>query len=376
MKKFACILLGVIFIAAGMTTAVFAGEQFAAEWVPEATTQATAKYWTKERMRNAKPYPLPTLKGTPSTLPAWMIEQPSEPPGSDPGSKPSVSDPGSKGGNTSALFSEDGGMPLFFREPSELPGEEGSLGGETAMANGYDYPPPHTTFRVLSSLYGTSSTIFPYMCIGKVFFTEAGTNYVCSGSSIGGRAVLTAGHCVSDGKGHWRTNWSFVPAYKNGATPYGKWSAFWKTTFSTWHKNGDFSRDVGFATVKDIGGKKLSQKVGYLGFAWNQSRILHWNTFGYPSGSPYDGQYMVETQASYAGVDTSKNPYTTGIGTSQTQGQSGGPWIKTFVPGQAGAMDYANGVNSYNYSTSQPLMIYTPYFDSKVKSLKDKAVAK
>ncbi len=78
---------------------------------------------------------------------------------------------------------------------------------------GYSYPPPHTTFNVPTALYGTTSTLFPYRAIGKIFYTKSdGQNYVCSGSSIGGRAVLTAGHCVSDGKGKFHTNWVFIPA--------------------------------------------------------------------------------------------------------------------------------------------------------------------
>ena len=200
-------------------------------------------------------------------------------------------------------------------------------------SNGYDYPPPQTTFKVPPSLYGTTSTSFPYRAVGKVFFREGGADYVCSGSSIGGRAVLTAGHCVSDGKGRYHTNWVFVPSYQNNVRPYGIWSAFWLGTFPAWHNNGDFGRDVGFAAVTDHGGKKLSDQAGFLGFAWNRSRVKHWNDFGYPQASPWDGKYLVETQASYATTDTSFTPHTTGIGSTQTAGCSGGPWIKTFVPG-------------------------------------------
>ncbi len=134
---------------------------------------------------------------------------------------------------------------------------------------------------------------------------------------------------------------------------------------------------MGFAVVEDQGGVKLSAKVGYLGFSYNQSRVQHWNDFGYPQVRPWDGQYLVETQASYATADTSYYPNTIGIGTTQTGGCSGGPWIRNFVPGGSGANNYADGVNSYAYTKpSQPYQIYSPYFDSSVKSMKDAAVAK
>src|SRR5215212_31044 len=46
---------------------------------------------------------------------------------------------------------------------------------------------------------------------GKVFFTEAGVNYVCSGTALlsGNKSVVwTAGHCVNDGAGRFVTNWA------------------------------------------------------------------------------------------------------------------------------------------------------------------------
>lgn len=39
----------------------------------------------------------------------------------------------------------------------------------------------------------------PYKAVGKVYFTEGRSNYVCSGSVVGNNAILTAGHCVSNG---------------------------------------------------------------------------------------------------------------------------------------------------------------------------------
>jgi hypothetical protein len=207
--------------------------------------------------------------------------------------------------------------------------------------------------------------------VGKVFFTKyGGGNYVCSGSSIGNKAVLTAGHCVSDGAGHFHTNWVFVPAYRNAVRPYGTWTAFWKATFAAWHTSSNLARDVGFTAVSNVGGKTLAATVGYLGFSWNYTAPLHWNMFGYPAGTPYNGAWLVQTQASRSRLDSTKSPATRGIGTKQTGGCSGGPWIKDFIVG-----DYANGVNSYVY-TAQPLEIFSPYFDTSVKSMKDTAVSK
>ena len=65
----------------------------------------------------------------------------------------------------------------------------------------------------------------PYPAMhGKVFFTDSGVNYVCSGTALTSNnksVVWTAAHCVNEGLGQYFTNWAFVPAYRDGARPYG-----------------------------------------------------------------------------------------------------------------------------------------------------------
>ncbi|MBI5238694.1 MAG: trypsin-like serine protease [Deltaproteobacteria bacterium] len=319
--------------------------------IPQTAASGSA-YWTRDRMINAKPFPLPEMIGAPS-LKGTIYDQ-GEPVGA-PGATKGVA-PGS-----SFLLSKAGeSVAIAF------------AGGIQPAANGYDYPPPQTTYNELTSLYST----YPYSTVGRVFFSSGGSNYSCSGSSIGNRAVLTAGHCVSNGAGAWHTNWNFTPAYQNGSAPYGVWSANWLSTFFAWHFSSSFCRDVGFAAVSDINGATLSSKVGALGFAYNSSVVQHWDMFGYPAGSPYDGKWLVKTEASYSKTDNPGcTPYTVGMGTAQTGGCSGGPRIMNFYPGVSGAANYANGVNSYIY-TSSPKELFSPYFDAAVKSLRDTAVAR
>ena len=77
---------------------------------------------------------------------------------------------------------------------------------------------------------------------GKVFFTDDGLNYVCSGTALlsGNKSVVwTAGHCVHDGTTNFHTNWTFVPAYTDGSRPYGTWTArTLLTTSRLGHKRG------------------------------------------------------------------------------------------------------------------------------------------
>ena len=114
-------------------------------------------------------------------------------------------------------------------------------------------------------------------------------------------------------------------------------------------------------------GQKLSLKVGNLGFAWNQTRNKqHWDAFGYPAQSPWDGREMVQTEAEWARDDNPGcTPSTVGIGSGQRPGCSGGPWVRVFYPNAVGTNNYANGVFSYYY-TNQPNGMYSPYFDTSV----------
>ena len=89
---------------------------------------------------------------------------------------------------------------------------------------------------------------------GKVFFTDDGLNYVCSGTALlsGNKStVWTAGHCVHDGASNFHTNWTFVPAYADGSRPYGTWTARTLLTTSGWATSGDFSFDNGAAVVNE-----------------------------------------------------------------------------------------------------------------------------
>jgi hypothetical protein len=350
MKKLIYFLVLVLVLSVGAWSQAIADDTtVVSHQVSQEAMQATATYWTPERMRAAKPAPMPVPGEGVGVADVGV-----------PGTPGAVKG-GPGGSQTSALLSEDEFAALAYT---------GALAEDAAAAptaNGYNYPPPHNTYNILTSLYGTTSSTYPYRVVGKVFFTQNMINYVCSGSSIGGRAVLTAGHCVSDGSNTWNTNTTFVPSYRNNVRPYGTWVGSNLWTFTAWHTTAQLGRDVGFIITTDIGGLKLSQRVGYLGFAWNFTRVLMWNMFGYPAAAPYNGAWQVTTQASYARTDLLPTPDTTGIGTAQTGGCSGGPWIKTFKHGISGACNYANGVNSYIYiNPNQPFQIYSPYFDTAV----------
>ncbi|MDJ0657911.1 MAG: hypothetical protein QNJ42_00300 [Crocosphaera sp.] len=258
---------------------------------------------------------------------------------------------------------EGGGMIVEGCEP-EL--EDADIDTQ-ATSGGYNYPGPFTRFEVFDDY-----RVYPYRCVGKLFFKRGGRSYVCSASSIGGNAIWTAGHCLHAGNNSssgWATNVVFVPAYKDGAAPYGQWKAKQLFVRTAWYRNGipnGLCQDMGGAILYPRNNRKISQVVGWLGFAWNWSRYQHWCQFGYPAGSPFNGRRLIENCSSYAyngSVNCSPKPV--GVGSDLTGGSSGGPWILKF-----GTKNYVNGCNSYRRSRNSQEM-FSPYFNNNAKSLFD-----
>jgi len=294
-------------------------------------------YWTPQRMAEARPAN-PVLPGEP-TPSAEATTFPTGPPGAVNGSP----------GGDWPLVEADEATLVDLAESVELP-------------TGYAYPPPQNTWAVPVTWYGS----YPLRTVGKVYFTQGGSNYVASGSAQGGRAVLTAGHVVSDGAGNWSTNMTFIPALRGAWKPYGTWVGDgWIIVATAWHTGKNWCRDVAYFTVTDQGGKTLAQTVGNLGFAWNWSTVQAWTGFGYPTVG-WSGTVMVATNASLSKTDAPGGctPAAMGMGTLQTPGCSGGPWIWKYRAQQF-SNNFANGVFSYYYGAT-PDEFFSPYFDAWV----------
>jgi V8-like Glu-specific endopeptidase len=302
---------------------------------------ASEGYWTVARMEQAQPIPLPTLTETQLEDVAERLAE-----------QLRTEEPQAGSGNLSLS-----GAP----EPEAGTGDE----APTATSGGYNYPGPFTRHEPLCMVY-------PYVTVGKIFFSQRGINYVGSAASIGNYAFFSAGHCVHDGSNSgagWSKNLAFVPAYRDGNAPYGIWRATKLWTRTIWYQNGipnGLKEDMGGGVLLPLNNRKISQVVGWLGFAWNWSKYQHWHSIGYPAASPFNGNRMWDVQASFAyngSVST-----TMATGNDMTGGCSGGPWIWRFGTG-----NYLNGVNSYR-NTSRPSELCSPYFGNAAKSLKDTLV--
>ncbi|GAA2157743.1 hypothetical protein FHX52_2551 [Humibacillus xanthopallidus] len=196
---------------------------------------------------------------------------------------------------------------------------------------------------------------------GKVFFTEKGLNYVCSGTvtaSSSNSLVTTAGHCVNEGPGAYVSNFAFVPKYENGSRPYGTFTAATLVTTEQWRTSGDFDHDIGFATMNPLNGKTLVGAVGSAyPIAFNKGYNLTFDAYGYPAATPYDGQTL--WRCSGPTTKDTRGSTDNRLPCSMTGGSSGGGWITG---------GYLNSLNSFGYRGEKNVM-YGPYFGTVEQAL-------
>ena len=263
--------------------------------------------------------------------------------------------------------------------PSQVAGS-GAGGAAAAVANPLSptiataYPFPYSSFNVSVANY----TKFPWRLNGKIFFTNNGVSYVCSGTSVASYhgtsiedEVWTAGHCVSNtnlsSPGVFDSFAEFIPAYNGNSKNYAPYGIFYATRYSVatnFLNNGDISVDEGaFEVGTNAAGQTLGQAVGWDGFAWNYPTAQKFFAFGYPQASPYTGNKMVEdiakTAASVSWSGGAGQPLI-GIGNPMTGGSSGGAWDIGWTTSDPG---YINGHNDYKFY-SQPNAMYSPYQDT------------
>lgn len=294
--------------------------------ISSARQAATATYWTKQRLQNAVPGDALLLGRNLADVVGNV-----------------------KAGSPQAIVGTKAAKPLAI----DLGGLR--LGGIFGGSNG--------------GLYAGGGRVV--QTTGKVFFTLSGTDYQCSGSSVKAKnkdLVLTAGHCLNEGPGAFATNFVFIPAYRDGAAPYGKFPARRLTTTKQWQRNGNLNYDVGLAVVSRLRGVHLATRVGSQGIAFNQPRGRLMYSFGYPAASPYDGTSIAWCHGTVTD-DTEGDSSDQGMDCNMTGGSSGGPWYLNY--NEKTGLGLANSLNSFKY---QLLLfggdkMYGPYFGSVIQSL-------
>lgn len=207
---------------------------------------------------------------------------------------------------------------------------------------------------------------------GRVFFTYGGRTASCSGNAVTSdnkSTVMTAGHCVKL-EGSWHTDWVFVPAYHDGQSPYGRWSASELLATPQWVASEDINYDIGAAVVEPLGGQLLTDVTGGQGLAFNTGYDLDMYAFGFPAADPYDGERFIHCSGTTIRDFLLSSDH--GMNCDMTGGSSGGPWFTQFD--EATGTGLQSSVNSFTY-TFLPNYMFGPYFGADAENLYETAQA-
>lgn len=236
----------------------------------------------------------------------------------------------------------------MLTDPSQLPEEVREVlgigaGGVTSQGFGTANHPFTTKRAVPNTGALTSIKQFPYSASGKLWMQFGGSTYVCSASVIEKGILVTAAHCVWNyGVGPADSVW-FEPARHVGQTPFGVWTAVNFAVPTVYATGTDVCTAPGIVCENDLAVVILapnssgqyvkavvkgeynwrSDGYGYVGFKGAQSGQI--TEMGYPVA--FDGGYRMIRTDSLGYWATPSNVI---IGTDQTGGSSGGPWIVNF----------------------------------------------
>lgn len=246
---------------------------------------------------------------------------------------------------------------------------------------------PHTTRGAYFAFAsGAPVGIFPLRATGKLFMQQSGGVGTCTASAIKKGVLVTAAHCVWDygNPNPTVTAINYEPARHSARRPYGTWTAAAIFVPTVYQNGTDECTQVGVVCANDIAvvvmnkgtganaGKDIGQVTGWYGFtAGNgpytnflgdaQTKVTNITQLGYP-GAIDNGVRMIRTDS--IGIQDNANQVI--IGSGQTPGSSGGPWLINFgrlpvfgngsSPGQAAAPNRVIGVTSWVSSLSNKLM--------------------
>ena len=211
--------------------------------------------------------------------------------------------------------------------------------------------------------------------VGAVFATVNGrpNGHFCTASVVdspGHDLLVTAAHCVVvPGSGRARNGLVFVPGYRSGLQPYGRWRVQAVVVDYRWAQHGDPDYDVAFLKTAPVtGARRVQDAVGAEAIAFNAPHRVGAVAVGYPDRA--DAPVRCRSSLRQFGGNQSEFDCP-----GLPNGTSGGPLLAGGDPAGAGRGTVVGVIGGYQQGGLTPDVSYTPYFGAGIAGVYRRALA-
>ena len=222
-------------------------------------------------------------------------------------------------------------------------------------------PPVAATLANPDAALPTRASAAPQAAVGPLLNSEGAHHCTASVvASPGGELLVTAAHCVYDGRGS-LSGLRFAPGYFDGNAPYGIWQVADVFVDDQWAESPDPDDDVAFVSVRPLHGRSIEQLTGAHALGVGYGPVNRVRVTGYPSGRDRPVSCSGSSSPQSA---TQMRFECEGI----TGGTSGGPWI-------TGDGSVIGVIGGYQRGGDTASVSYSPRFGDRVKALYDTATS-